>query len=342
MKRAILVAVALSVRLGAQQPPAPVGVPQAQPPLPTARVVRLDPGIDGIVQPGAVIERWDAGYGFVEGPVWTSDGALLFSDIPGNTIFKTTTDRKTTVFRKPSGYSGLDRRPGQHVGSNGLTVDRQGRVIVAEHGNRRISRIETSGQLTVLADKYDGKRLNSPNDVVFKSDGSLYFTDPPYGLPLQDKDPAKELPFSGIYRLKDGNVELLDRELPRPNGIAFSPDERYLIVGNSENNRKVWMRYELKPDGTLDAGTLFLDVTEPAMPGIPDGLKVDTLGNVYGTGPGGVWVMSPQGKPLGRIELPELPANVAFGDDGKTLYVTARTSVYRIRISVAGPRPCCR
>jgi gluconolactonase len=343
MKRALAFAFVVSMAsLAAQQaPPAPVGVPGAQAPLPVARLVTLDPAFNALVAPDAAIERWDFGYGFVEGPVWTSDGALLFSDIPGNAIFKTTTDRKTTVFRKPSGYSGNDRRPGQHVGSNGLTVDRQGRVIAAEHGNRRVSRIDPDGRLTVLADRYEGKRLNSPNDVVLKSDGSIYFTDPPYGLPLQDKDPAKELTVSGIYRLRNGRVELLAGDLARPNGIAFTPDERHLIVANSENDRKIWMRYELTPDGALNPGTLFLDVTSEKMAGIPDGLKIDTLGNLYGTGPGGVWVVSPQGRALGRIELPELPANVAFGDDGKSLYMTARTSVYRIRLNVAGPRPCC-
>jgi len=347
MKRAFLLAVALTTSLTAQQaPPAPIGVPQAQPPLPPARVVVLDPAMTTLVAADAAIERWDYGYGFVEGPVWTKDGALLFSDIPGNAIIQTTANRVTTIFRKPSGYSGNDRRPGQHVGSNGLTVDRQGRVLVAEHGNRRVSRIDGNGRLTVLADKYDGKRLNSPNDVEVKSDGTIYFTDPPYGLPLQDKDPGKELPFSGVYRLKEGSsgntVELLTSELARPNGIAFSPDERFLILANSENDKRLWMRYELKADGTLNPGTLFLDVTAEKMAGIPDGLKIDLQGNVFATGPGGVWVISPQGKPLGRIELPELPANVAFGDDGRTLYMTARTSVYRVRLNVAGPRPCCR
>ena len=347
MKNAFVIAVALTTSLAAQQPsPAPIGVPQTQPPLPPARIVVLDPTLTTIVSPAAEIERWDYGYGFVEGPVWTADGALLFSDIPGNAIIRTTADRVTSIFRKPSGYSGNDRRPGQHVGSNGLTVDRQGRVLVAEHGNRRVSRIDGNGRLTVLADKYDGKRLNSPNDVEVKSDGTIYFTDPPYGLPLQDTDPGKELPFSGVYQLKEGPggiaVTLLTSELARPNGIAFSPDERYLILANSENDRKIWMRYELKPDGTLHPGTLFLDVTAEKMAGIPDGLKIALQGTVFATGPGGVWVISPQGKPLGRIELPELPANVAFGDDGRTLYMTARTSVYRVRLNVAGARPCCR
>jgi gluconolactonase len=338
----LTVALLVTASMAAQQPPpAPVGVPQAQPPLPPARVIVLDPAMSSLVEPDAAIERWDMGYGFVEGPVWTRDGALLFSDIPGNTIFRTTADRKTTVFRKPSGYDAVDRRPGQHVGSNGLTLDREGRLIVAEHGNRRVSRIDAGGRLTVIADRFDGKRLNSPNDVIVKSDGTIYFTDPPYGLPLQDKDPAKEIPFSGIYRIRNGTVELLASELARPNGMAFTPDERFLIVANAENDRKIWMRYELKPDGTLNPGTLLLDATKEPMGGIPDGLKIDSLGNIYATGPGGVWVMSPQGTPLGRIELPELPANVAFGDDGRMLYMTARTSIYRIRVTVQGLRACC-
>ncbi len=315
--------------------------PGGPPPLPPARVVRLDPALDAVVPPGAAIERFDAGYGFTEGPVWTRDGALLFSDVPGNTIFRVTSARQASIFRKPSGYDALDRRPGQHVGSNGLTVDRQGRLIIAEHGNRRVTRLESNGQLTVLADRYDGKRLNSPNDVVVTSDGSVYFTDPPYGLPGQDADPGKELMSNGIYRVRDGKVELLSSELSRPNGIGFSPDEKFLYVANSDQARRIWMRFVLKPDGTLEPGTVFLDVTAEAAGGIPDGLKLDAAGNLYATGPGGVWIVSPQGTPLGRIEAPEMPANVAWGDDGSTLYMTARTSIYRIRLNARGPRPCC-
>jgi gluconolactonase len=314
-------------------PPSPPRVPQAP-------VLRLDPALDAIVPPGATIERVATGFGFVEGPVWSRDGALLFSDIPGNTIFTLVPGKAAAALRTPSGYTGSEpRAPGSHIGSNGLTIDRQGRLIIAEHGDRRVSRLETDGRVTILADRYDGKRLNSPNDVVVKSDGGIYFTDPPYGLPKQDDDPAKELPHSGIYRIKDGKVLLLSAALNRPNGMAFSPDERTLYVANSENTRKIWMRFDVKADGTLSEGRVFLDVTADAAPGIPDGLRVDKAGNLVGTGPGGVWIVSPQGKPLGRIQPPELPANVAWGEDGKTLFMTARKSVYRIRLLTSGPRP---
>ncbi len=304
------------------------------------RIRRLDPALDAIVPPNAVIEKVAGGFAFTEGPVWLPDGSLLFSDIPNNAIHRWTPDGKVTVFRKPSGYDGTDAPPGASLGSNGLTLDRQGRLVICEHGNRRVTRLEKDGRLTVLADRFEGKRLNSPNDAVFRSDGSLYFTDPPYGLPKQDQDPAKELPFSGIYRLAGGKLQLLSKDLTRPNGLAFSPDEKYLYVANSDPQRKIWMRFEVRPDGTLGASTVFYDATADTAPGLPDGLKVDRKGNVYATGPGGVWIFSPQGKHLGTIEPPEVPANCAWGDpDAKTLYMTARTSVYRIRLNIPGIRP---
>ena len=306
----------------------------------TAQVVRLDPSFDAIVPPGALIERVAGGFGFAEGPVWTREGALLFSDIPGNAIIRVMPGGAITVFRQPL-YLGTGHRPGSHVGSNGLTLDKDGRLIIAEHGNRRITRLEANGQLTVVADKYDGKRLNSPNDVVVKSDGAIYFTDPPYGLPGQNADPAKEIPFSGIYRIVNGNVDLLSKDVPWPNGLGFSPDEKFLIVANSDAMRRVWMRFEVKADGTLGAGAPFYTVPQDGPPGIPDGLKLDTKGNLFGTGPAGVWIISSEGKALGRIEAPEVPANVAWGDDGSTLYMTARSSVYRIRLTTSGKRPCC-
>jgi sugar lactone lactonase YvrE len=332
---------------GAQQAPAPppAAPPQSAAPAPApqgqSRIVRLDPALDALVPAGAVIERVATGFAFTEGPVWTRDGALLFSDIPANAIVRVTPAGETTVFRTPSGFDGTDARPGSHVGSNGLTIDREGRLLIAEHGNRRVTRLEPDGRLTVIADRYDGRRLNSPNDIVVKSDGTIYFTDPPYGLPQQDKDPAKEIEWSGIYRVRDGRVELLSRDLSRPNGLAFSPDERYLYVANSEPARRIWMRYDVRSDGTLENGTVFLDLTADEGRGIPDGFKVDVRGNLYLTGPGGVIVVSPQGTVLGRIETPEGPANVGWGDDGRTLYITARTSVYRVRLNVGGPRPCC-
>lgn len=325
----------------AQQPglaPPPGG--RGAPPPREAKIVRLDPALDALVPQGALIERVATGFGFAEGPVWTRQGSLLFSDIPGNTIFRLTPNGEATPFRRPI-YYGTDYRQGFHIGSNGLTLDKEGRVVIAEHGNRRITRLEVTGELTVLADKFEGKRLNSPNDVVVKSDGAVYFTDPPYGLPRQNDDPAKEIAFSGIYRIKAGKIDLLTKDIQWPNGIAFSPDEKSLIVANSDPMNRVWTRFEVKADGSLGPGTAFYTVPADGPPGIPDGLKIDSNGNLFGTGPAGVWVISPAGKPLGRIELPEVPANVAWGDDGKTLYMTARSSVYRIRLTTGGKQPCC-
>ena len=178
------------------------------------------------------------------------------------------------------------------VGSNGLTLDKEGRVIIAEHGNRRVTRLEITGEMTVLADEFEGKRLNSPNDVVVKSDGAVYFTDPPYGLPRQNDDPAKELPFSGVFRVKNGKVDLVSKDVQWPNGLGFSPDEKYLIVANSDPMRRVWFRFEVKADGMLGASTPLYTVPQDGPAGIPDGLKLDSNGNLFGTGPGGVWIIS--------------------------------------------------
>jgi gluconolactonase len=306
----------------------------------SGEVVRVDPALDQIVSETARIEKVAGGFAFTEGPIWARDGYLLFSDIPNNVIQKWTPEGKVALFRKPSGYDKTDAPKGAFIGSNGLTLDREGRLTICEHGNGRVTRIEKDGKLTVLAAKYEGKRLNSPNDAVYKSDGSLYFTDPPYGLPKEDQDPKKELPFNGIYRIAGGALQLLSKELTRPNGLAFSPDEKYLYVANSDPARKIWMRFEVKQDGTIANGRVFYDVTRRTEEGLPDGMKVDRRGNLYCTGPGGVWIFSPTAKHLGTIRLPETPANCAWGDaDGKTLYTTARTSLYRIRLNVEGVRP---
>ncbi len=311
------------------------GVAAAQ----SGKVVRVAPELDQIVPAAAQIEKLGGGMGFIEGPVWMHKGFLLFSDIPNNVIRKWTPGGKIEVFREHSGFT-ADASGGGLVGSNGLTLDKQGRLIACQHGNRRVIRIENNGKETVLADKYQGKRLNSPNDAVYKSDGALYFTDPPYGLAKLDDDPAKELKFNGVYRLKDGKLQVLTEELTRPNGIAFSPDEKYLYVGNSDEKRKIWMRYEVKSDGAIGNGKLFFDVTKETAEGLPDGMKVDSKGNLYCTGPGGVWIFSPQGKHLGTIQPPEVPANCGWGDsDGKTLYMTARTGLYRIKLNIVGIRP---
>jgi gluconolactonase len=305
-------------------------------------VVRLDSAIDAIVPTDAKVEKLAGGFQFTEGPVWHPDGYLLFSDPNANTIYRYTHDGQVSVFRAKSGYAGTDIGEYGQPGSNGLTLDAEGRLTIDEHGRRRVARLEKNGVVTVLADKYQGQRLNSPNDLVYKSDGSLYFTDPPFGLPRFFDDPRKELPFSGVYRLdKNGRLRLLTSELTGPNGLAFSPDERFLYVDNWDVNRKVILRYPVLADGSLGKGDVFLDVTT-SHPGEQawDGLKVDERGNVYAAGPEGIWILSPEGRHLGTIKATETPANFAWGDeDGRTMYITARTGLYRVRLSVPGIRP---
>lgn len=320
-------------------PPAPL-VTTPPPPPSAGTVVEKDPALNAIVSAGAKIEKLADGFVFTEGPVWVKEGGegLLFSDIPNNRIMKWTPDGKVTEFRKPSGYTGPPAPEGSYVGSNGLTLDKEGRLTICEHGDRRVTRLEKDGNLTVVADKYQGKRLNSPNDAVYKSDGSLYFTDPPYGL-FDDK--KKELDFQGIYRwTADGKLQLLNKELSRPNGLAFSPDEKTLYVANSDPEKKLWMAYDVAINGTLSKGRVFFDVTGEKEVGLPDGLKVDTQGNLYCTGPGGIWIFSTDGKHLGTIKPTEVPANCHWGDaDGKTLYMTARKGLYRLSLNIPGVRP---
>jgi gluconolactonase len=211
-------------------------------------------------------------------------------------------------------------------------------VLLCQHGNRRIVRIDKDRKVSTLVDAFEGKKFNSPNDLVFRTDGSLYFTDPPYGLPKGDDDPAKELKFNGVFRLANGKLQAIVKDLTRPNGIALSPDEKTLYVSNSDEKHKVWMRYDLAQDGTAGNPRVFADVTAEKEDGVPDGMKVDSLGNIYASGPGGIWVFSPDGKHLGSIKPPETPANCGWGDDGRTLYITARTGLYRIKLAVAGQR----
>jgi len=300
-------------------------------------VVKLDPGLDAVVAPGTGIEKVASGFQFTEGPVWHPDGYLLFSDPNANTIYRLTGDGDLSVFRTKSGYTGADIAAYGQPGSNGLALDRDGRLTIDEHGNRRVTRLEKNGTITVLADRYDGKRLNSPNDLVYRSDGALYITDPPFGLPKFFDDPKKELPYSGLYLFKDGTLTLLTKELTGPNGLAFSPDERFLYLDNWDTKKKVVMRYPVNADGTLGAGVVFFDMKEAPESEALDGLKIDGAGNLFVSGPGGVWILSPEGKHLGTIKAPELPANFAFGgDDRKTLYMCARTGVYRMRVQIAG------
>jgi gluconolactonase len=301
-------------------------------------VERLDPALDAAVPLEPTIERLAAGFQFTEGPAWNAEEqTLFFSDPNQNTIYRYDGDGALSIFRTKSGYRGLDIGDYTQPGSNGLAFDKSGRLAIDEHGNRRVTRLEKNGVLTVLADQFEGKRLNSPNDLVYRSDGTLYFTDPPFGLPKAFEDPRKELPFSGIFRILDGKLSLLSRDLLGPNGLAFSPDEKFLYVDNWDPKRKVVLRYEVAADGSLGESTVFLDATSAEGEEAFDGLKVDRLGNVYVSGPGGVWILGPSGRHIGTIHASELPANFAWGDrDGKALYMTARTGVYRIRLNVAG------
>jgi gluconolactonase len=305
-----------------------------------ADVRRVDPGLDAIVPQGLTIEKLAGGFIFTEGPVWVPDGYLLFSDPNANTIYRWTPDGQVSVFRTKSGYAGVDVAEYGQPGSNGITLDPDGRVTINEHGNRRVVRIEKTGAITVLADRYQGKRLNSPNDLVYRSDGTLFFTDPPFGLPKAFDDARKELAFSGVYSLQDGRLTLAANDLSGPNGLAFSPDERYLYVANWAEKKKVVMRYRSHPDGTLTDGEVFFDMTGALGEDALDGIKVDVQGNLYVSGPGGLWILSKEGKHLGTIVGPEHPHNLAWGDaDGRTLYLTAQTGVYRLRLKIKGVRP---
>jgi len=319
-------------------------------------IERLDPGLDAIVPADAVIEKLGDGFKWTEGPVWIHAGYLLFAEIPSNRIMKWSPRGGMSVFMHPSGYTGTEPFKGPESGSNGMTLDPQGRLTVAGHARRNVYRLESlekGATLTVLAEKYEGKRLSSPNDLVYKSDGSLYFTDPPYGLPTQsDNDPQKELSFNGVFRVPnaashragappdDGKLQLIIKDLTRPNGIAFSPDEKYLYIAVSDPAHKVWMRYDVQPDGSVANGKVFYDSTPDKAPGSPDGIKVDRKGNLYGSGPGGLWIFSPEGTHLGTLKLPENMANLNWGDaDAKTLYIAASSSLYRVRLKIPGVRP---
>lgn len=314
------------------------------------QVERRDPALDRIVPAHAVLERVATGFTWVEGPVW-ANGSLFFADIPSNSIRRWTPGHGVSIFRQPSGYLGSTPYGGPECGSNGMTLDVRGRLTVAGHAQRDIYRFGTfdpHGPITILADTYQGKRLNSPNDLVYRSDGSLYFTDPPYGLRTQnDNDPEKQLKVNGVYRIPHaleqktgappdrGALQLVIGDLPRPNGIAFSPDEKYLYVDTSEPKR--WYRYRVMPDGRLADGKLLYDATSDPRKGGPDGMKIDEQGNVYGAGPGGVTIFNADGKLLGTLLMPELVANLAWaGPDLRTLYITASTSVYRVRLNISG------
>jgi gluconolactonase len=313
--------------------------PQTQPSIGVGSVLRLDPGFDALVPKDAQLEKLAGGFVFTEGPLWRPSGFLWFSDVVGNIVRQWSPDGNVTEILTPGGTDGkADFPAGAFCGPNGMAADKHGAVLLCQHGKRRIVRLGKDLRITVVADRYEGKRLNSPNDVVYRSDGSFYFTDPPYGLPKADDDPAKELKFNGVFRVAKGKLLAVITDLSRPNGIAFSPDQQTLYVGNSDAKRKIWMAYHVARDGTVTDGRLFADVTAEKDAGAPDGMKVDSRGNLWASGPGGIWVFSPEGKHLGTIKMPEIPSNCAWGDDWKSLYITARTSLYRIKLAVAGEK----
>ena len=310
------------------------------PALKNGNIVRLDPRLDKLIPKDAVVQQLAEGFEWSEGPVWIkSDGYLLFSDIPNNAIMKWKEGQGISYFLRPSGWTG-EGPYGAEPGTNGLLLDAAGNLVMCEHGDRRMSRLDKSATFkTTLVNKYQGKRLNSPNDAVYKSNGDLYFTDPPYGLPKRWEDERRELDFCGVYRLaKDGRLTLLTDQMTRPNGIAFSPDEKTLYVAQSDPEKAIWMSFPVQEDGTLGKGKQFFDATAwvGKKKGLPDGLKVDQSGNLFATGPGGVHIFAADGTHLGTIETGEATANCAWGEDGTMLYITADMFLCRIQLTTKG------
>ncbi len=304
-------------------------------------IERIDEAINQIIPENAVIEVIAEGFEWSEGPLWVSQGNfLLFSDIPPNRIYKWSQKDSISVYLEPSGYTGTERKNGE-PGSNGLLLSPDGALVLCQHGDRRVASMDASlnnpkADYVTLADMFEGKRLNSPNDACYHSNGDLYFTDPPYGLEGNVNDPAKEIEFQGVYRLSlNGQVNLITDKLSRPNGIAFSPDERKLYVANSDPDKALWMVYDVLEDGNLSEGRVFFDATDKAgkEKGLPDGLKVNKKGYLFATGPGGVWVLSPEGKHLGTIKTTQATSNCAFDTDEKTLYITADMFLLRLNLN---------
>ena len=334
----LLLACAL-IACGAPEPAPEPEPAEAPPPQSVGSIVRVDPGLDAIVPPDTRIEKLAEGFAFSEGPVWDRrQSRLLFSDVRGNEVYEWSEADGARTYIDPV-YEG-DRAGLRSVSSNGLAIDATGRLVLCEHGNRVISRLEDDGTRTTLVGHYEGRRLNGPNDATYASNGWLYFTDPGSGLEGRDESPLRELDYNGVYRLgPEGELELLDRDVPRPNGIALSPDESILYVANSAADDIRWMAFDLGPDGASNPRVFFAIDDPQGAAGVADGMKVDLAGNVFATGPGGVWVISPEGVHLGTIMTGEVTANVAWGDDGQTLYMTASTGLYRVRLTTTGAIP---
>ena len=303
-------------------------------------IEKLDSRLDAIIEPGTSLEILEEGFEWTEGPVWIAEqNHLLFSDIPNNTINSWSEENGLEVFLRPAGYN-QDNPFGMELGTNGLLLDKEGRLIMCNHGLRAVTRLNDNYTHTILADRHDGSRLNSPNDAVFRSNGDLYFTDPSYGLEGVNESVHKEIPYNGVYRLSpEGEVTLLTTEMTNPNGIGFSPDETVLYVAQSDRNAAIWRAFDVAEDGTLANSRLFFDATpfiNDGRKGLPDGMAIDQEGNIYATGPGGVLIFSADGTHLGTINTGEATANCAFGDDGSTLYITADMYLMRIRVKTKG------
>ncbi len=307
-----------------------------------SKIERLDPGLDALIDPNARIEKLAEGFAWTEGPVWRHDkGYLLFSDIPHNTVWKWNQAEGLSIYMRPAGYAFGTNPPGRELGTNGLTFDKSGTLVVADHGNRGISRWNDSlFTRTVVVDRFEGKRFNSPNDLAWAANGDLYFTDPSYGLRGLNKDPAKELPFNGVFRLlASGELSVVTRDLTFPNGVGLSPDGKILYIGISDPENPYVMAYDVPADGKFGKGRIFVDGrarVQQKLQGSFDGLKVDAQGNVWTTSPGGIMLITPDGKHLGTIVPGDVVANCAFGDDGSTLYMTVNNKLMRVRTKTKG------
>ena len=334
----ILCAAALAMSVGCKQssqPPAENPAPAATVPS-NMSIERLDPALDKLIAPGTKIDKVASGFVFTEGPMWR-EGRLWFSDLVGNKMYAVSPDGKVELLIDNAGGLKDVPKTGYH-GSNAMVTAKDGSVLMCQHGLRRIARLDDKLHQTVFLDKWQGKRFNSPNDLVYAPDGSLWITDPPFGLDKQDSDPAKEIPFNGVYRYANGKLTAVIKDLAKPNGIGFSPDGKTLYISNSGPKMYV-NKYDVKADGTVGPPSVLISYPDQPNNEVPDGLKIDAAGNVWTTGPGGIRVITPQGKVLGQIKLPEVAANLAWANGGHTLYITGSTSIYRLSVASPGQMP---
>lgn len=303
-------------------------------------IEHTDPGLEGIINKDARVEIIADGFDWSEGPLWIADkGMLLFSDIPQNTVHKWTPEKGLETYLKPSGYTGATPRGGE-LGSNALILNREGKLVLCQHGDRRLAQMDTAldhpdSVFSSIADNYQGKKFNSPNDVIMRSNGDYFFTDPPYGMEQRENDPVRELPFHGVFKVSgSGAVTLLTDSITRPNGLAFTPDEKTIIIANSDPQKAVWYMFDIGANDALTNPRLLRDVTEDAKTaqGLPDGLKIDRKGNIFATGPGGVWIFNKFGQLLGKIKVPVPASNCALAEQDRVLYITADRYVLRVKM----------